>query len=139
LSISPLIKDNNIIVEFSSNSYFIKDQVSHRIPPHKILHKELYQTVSSDHQDLQVSQAQPSADLWHFKLAHCSNVVLDKLKKAHLISVKPSSSLSFYSDCNKAKTHKLPFLPSKNCANKPLQIVHSDLWGPTPIILTNEN
>jgi hypothetical protein len=42
LSISQLILDKNVIVEFSSHSCFIKDQATHRILFHGILHNGHY-------------------------------------------------------------------------------------------------
>lgn len=35
------------------------------------------------------------------------------------------------------KSHRLPFQNSQNEYIEPLQIVHSDLWGPCPIQSTN--
>jgi hypothetical protein len=45
LSISKLICANNVIVEFSSHSYFIKDQATHKILLHGILHNGLYRII----------------------------------------------------------------------------------------------
>jgi GAG-pre-integrase domain len=132
LSVSQLTSDNNVSVEFFSDSCFVKDKETQQILLHGILHKGIYK-LQPLHK-LQVFQAaQSSPDLWHYRLAHCSFPVQDKLQKAQLITSKPSSS-SFCSDCHKAKAHKLPFQPSTSPATHPLQVVHSDLWGPAPIL-----
>jgi Reverse transcriptase (RNA-dependent DNA polymerase) len=36
--------------------------------------------------------------------------------------------------CCIAKSHKLPFASSTTTANNPLEIVHCDVWGPSPVI-----
>jgi gag-polypeptide of LTR copia-type/GAG-pre-integrase domain len=132
LSVSQLTSDNNVSVEFFSDSCFVKDKETQRILLHDILHKGIYKLQPLH--NLQVFQAaQSSPDLWHYRLAHCSFSVQDKLQKAQLITSKPSSSF-FCSDCHKAKAHKLPFQPSTSSATHPLQVVHSDLWGPAPIL-----
>lgn len=43
-----------------------------------------------------------------------------------------SSKLSFCDDCSMAKAHKLPFIPSISISHAPLDILHSDVWGPAP-------
>ena len=34
----------------------------------------------------------------------------------------------------KAKSHKLPFVSSSRTSSFPLEIIHSDVWGPAPIL-----
>jgi Integrase core domain len=33
-----------------------------------------------------------------------------------------------------AKSHKLPFNSSSSTASQPLELIHSDLWGPAPVL-----
>ncbi|KAJ1701542.1 hypothetical protein LUZ63_001321 [Rhynchospora breviuscula] len=140
LSVSQLAHDNEVIIEFSSQNCVVKEQGTHKILLHGILNNGLYQIVcnSSQHQALQVSTA-ASSTLWHYRLAHCAHTVLDKLVKAKLIQSRPNKCNFVCDGCNKAKAHKLPFVPSINNATKPLEVVHSDLWGPSPIASTRGN
>jgi GAG-pre-integrase domain len=138
LNVSQLALDNNVVIEFSSSSYFVKDQGTQQVLLHGILHKGLYKVLppSPEHkfQALQVSQS--TSDVWHCRLAHCCSSVQEKLLKTKLITIKnssKSSSLSLCTDCNKAKSHKLLFSTSLNKATKPLKVVHTDLWGPSPV------
>jgi Integrase core domain len=48
-----------------------------------------------------------------------------------------ASKLNNYNDCNKAKAHILPFKSSSCFSSSPLEVVHSDLWGPAPITSSN--
>ncbi|KAJ3701404.1 hypothetical protein LUZ61_005109 [Rhynchospora tenuis] len=137
ISVSQLALDNDVIIEFSPSHCFVKDQATHKMLLHGILINGLYQLVQSpsQHQVLQVHQQQ--LDLWHYRLGHCNFQILDKLKKAKLINSGASKCNSECYGCNKAKAHKLPFVPSVNKATKPLEVIHSDLWGPAPVLSTN--
>jgi hypothetical protein len=48
-----------------------------------------------------------------------------------------SSKLSSCNDCNKAKAHVLSFIFSSCYASSPLEVIHSDLWGPSLIVSSN--
>ncbi|KAL4017234.1 hypothetical protein IC575_024912 [Cucumis melo] len=52
-----------------------------------------------------------------------------------------SSSISICNciSCLKAKMTKLPFLMSLSTSLTPLELVHNDVWGPSPIISSNGN
>jgi hypothetical protein len=82
---------------------------------------------SSSHQVFHAAVSSP--DTWHLKLVHCSPSIISALYRNKSIT---TSSLQFNPciDCNKTKAHKLPFTLSQNHATQPLQVVHTDLWGP---------
>ncbi|KAJ3708562.1 hypothetical protein LUZ61_012267 [Rhynchospora tenuis] len=133
LSVSQLTADNNVLVEFSSKSCFIKDYTTNKTLLHGTLCNGLYKlSPPSHHQALHVSQQ--TADIWHYRLAHCNFNVIDTLKKAQAIKIKSSDSVIACIGCNKAKAHKLPFVPFSSKTTQPLQLVHSDLWGPAPVL-----
>jgi hypothetical protein len=50
LSVSQLTLDNGTLIEFSSNSYFIKDKQTNQILLHGILNNDLYNILSPQHQ-----------------------------------------------------------------------------------------
>lgn len=52
-----------------------------------------------------------------------------------MCNLKSNDNPSFCSACQQGKSHKLPFSNSNSNSqsNKPLEIIHSDLWGPGPI------
>ena len=41
--------------------------------------------------------------------------------------------------CLSSKSHRLPYSYSQHQTTKPLEIIHSDLWGPSPVISRNGN
>lgn len=48
-------------------------------------------------------------------------------------NVSCNENISLCSSCQHGKGHKLPFKPSNAKATKPLEIIHSDLWGLAPL------
>ena len=49
-------------------------------------------------------------------------------------NLKFSKSFDLCSSCQLAKSHRLPFVLSESKAMKPFDLVHSDLWGPFPVL-----
>ncbi|PRQ49208.1 putative RNA-directed DNA polymerase [Rosa chinensis] len=73
-----------------------------------------------------------SHSIWHKRLGHPSNVVVSSmLSKAH-ISVEPDKCTSLCESCLSGKFTKLPFSLSSEKSSIPFEIIHSDLWGPSP-------
>ena len=75
------------------------------------------------------------AALWHYRLGHPSEFVLDLVLKD--LHVPNANKLDFYTACQDCKYCQQPFPSSMNKTSSPLQLVHSDLWGPAPL-LSNE-
>ena len=76
-----------------------------------------------------------SIDVWHKRLGHPSSSSLQHL--LHDIPIRGTSSMSFCDHCQYGKSHKLPFPISPSVSSQPLEIVHSDVWGPSPVLSVN--
>ena len=72
------------------------------------------------------------AALWHYRLGHPSEFVLDLVLKD--LHVPNANKLDFYTACQYCKYCQQPFSSSMNKTSSPLQLVHSDLWGPAPLL-----
>jgi len=48
-----------------------------------------------------------------------------------------SNEFRFCSACAQGKTHKLPYSHNDTIITTPLAVIHSDLWGPSPIVSRN--
>jgi hypothetical protein len=137
LSISQLTRDNDIIVEFTLSSCFVKDRATHKILLHGTLLNGLYQLdiqLNNNH----VLLTNQASSLWHSRLVHCSPAVVTALHNKNKI-ISTSSKVSLCTDCCKAKAHKLQFSNSLTVTTAPLQLVHTDLWGPSPITSNSGN
>jgi GAG-pre-integrase domain/Integrase core domain len=69
--------------------------------------------------------------LWHYRLGHASNVVLNKL-----LSLKYLDNCAC-DICHFSKQICLPFILSNSKTSKKFELVHYDVWGPTPLISYN--
>jgi hypothetical protein len=138
LSISQLLRDNAVMVEFTNSNYFVKNKVTHLTLLNGSIHDSLYLLQLPQQSIFNLQASTTSLDIWQRRLVHCSPVVVTTLSKQHKISAT-SSQFSFCSDYVQAKTHKIPFSPSSSKATAPLEVIHTDVWGPSPVTSTNEN
>ncbi|KAJ4777852.1 polyprotein [Rhynchospora pubera] len=77
-----------------------------------------------------------SSSIWHARLGHPSNAITLEVLNSNNLSCN-KNRLSLCHNCAQAKAHILPFSPSSSVSSFPLQIVHSDVWGPSPIVSSN--
>ncbi|KAI3768520.1 hypothetical protein L2E82_19267 [Cichorium intybus] len=68
--------------------------------------------------------------LWHRRLGHPSTGYLHTL----FPNLFPSKNLSLCETCVLAKSHRQTFKPNKTRVDVPFSLIHSDVWGPSPII-----
>ena len=80
--------------------------------------------------------------LWHHRLGYPSDSVLRRTLSFCNSTVSCndsiSSSINYCKHFLSGKMHKLLLNKSIFLASKPLELVHSDVWGPAPITSTNE-
>ena len=79
--------------------------------------------------------------LWHHRLVHPRNnalhsaiSVIEHTDVFKCTSFVPSHCKHYLS----GKMHQLPFVRSNVQTKSPLEIIHCDVWGPTPIISVND-
>lgn len=80
-----------------------------------------------------VSSTIASFDVWHNRLGHPSDKVVSTVLSQCNIKGITKSSTSVCSACCLGKLHKFPLPTSSTVHTFPLQLVYSDLWGPSPI------
>ena len=80
------------------------------------------------------SHADNSTDLWHQRLGHINEQLLQEMVSKELVegvTVSKSAKCSFCEGCVEGKMHRKPFKPVGEIISKRrLQCVHSDLCGP---------
>ena len=77
-------------------------------------------------------QDSPIKSLWHNRLGHPSISILNKI--LHFMLISPSSHQMFCDACKLGKLHQESFPCIAVKTNKPLQLIHSDVWGSFPNI-----
>ena len=78
--------------------------------------------------------------LWHHRLGHPSDKVLDVAFSSvdNVCISKSNKSFSHCKHCLSGKMHQFSFPISNFQALKPLELMHSDVWGPTPVTSLND-
>ena len=74
-----------------------------------------------------------SEDTWHRRLGHPHAQVLQLLSASKSISITNKSTKLLCESCQLGKSIRLPFSASSFVATRPLERIHCDLWGPSPI------
>jgi len=139
ISVGQLV-DVNCDVYFSYNGCLVQDQVSGKVIAKgpKVgrlfpLHFSIPRCLS-----FACTTVQNKSEVWHKRLGHPNSVVLSRLLNSGLLGNKTqfsSHDVFFYcSTCKLGKSKTLPFPSHGSHATKCFDIIHSDVWGPTPII-----
>lgn len=73
-----------------------------------------------------------SLAIWHLRLAHISKSGLNKLIKSGFIKTNESTLKShvFCNACYNGKLNEFPLKNSNTLATRPLELIHSDVFGP---------
>ncbi|KAI3703127.1 hypothetical protein L6452_28883 [Arctium lappa] len=74
-----------------------------------------------------------TTDLWHMRLSHVSYFKLEMMMKKETLRGLPKLDVktdTICAGCQYGKAHQLPYEESKFRANKPLELIHSDVFGP---------
>lgn len=72
--------------------------------------------------------------LWHRRLGHPHAPILSSVMEQ--LHVKPSNAnkINFCEACQFGKLHQNVFPSSTTKSTKPFELVHADVWGPSPIV-----
>ncbi|XP_019427158.1 PREDICTED: uncharacterized protein LOC109335479 [Lupinus angustifolius] len=71
--------------------------------------------------------------LWHSRLGHVSSPRLKYLASTGVLGSLQPNNISDCCGCKLAKFSALPFPKSVSISKAPFDLVHSDVWGPSPI------
>jgi hypothetical protein len=133
LSVHRFTRDNHIFFEFHPFHFLVKDSM--RIP---LLHGRCVDGLYplSFHGASKTTSAllstHPSAELWHQRLGHLGSFATQQIFRQNNLLVSSLNKPSHVcTACQMANSHQLPFLNSSSVSTSPLQLVHTDVWGPT--------
>ncbi|KAL6311733.1 hypothetical protein AAG906_020728 [Vitis piasezkii] len=110
ISVSKFCKTNNTSIEFFPSSFVIKDLKTGARLTQGRSKDDVYDRVS----------VKTSLANWHHRLGHPSSRIFQFLIRKHNLQIYPID-------------HKLPFGVSSLRSRGPLDLVYSDVWGPSPI------
>ncbi|KAI3769398.1 hypothetical protein L6452_00500 [Arctium lappa] len=87
---------------------------------------------SADLSSFRLSSKSSSFYLWHSRLGHVSAYRLKYLVSSGNLGNLQVHDISNCSGCKLAKFSALPFKLSKSLSVAPFDLIHSDVWGPSP-------
>ena len=142
LSVSKFTSDNDVYFEFHKFFFYVKDLQSGRILLKGKRNHGLYSLLPPP-----VSSASPAAylgvrtslDGWHSRLGHPSLRIVRQVIAKNNLDLLRSSASSICHACQLGKSHRLPFYLSASVSTQPLDLIFTDVWGPSPFPSVNGN
>ncbi|CAL2255540.1 unnamed protein product [Prunus armeniaca] len=138
LSVHQLCKDNNCVISFDASGFVIQDRVTKTILLKGRSNNGLYPIPSavSSHclsKKVALLGQHVKSSIWHHRLGHPTNEVVQSMLKASGLQCANDSSNSnpLCSACLQGKMHRLPFPIRHSRSEIPFHTVHSDVWGPS--------
>jgi hypothetical protein len=135
ISVRKLAIDNDAFVEFHPYYFFVKDRAMRTLLLKGRCRNGLYILPNKKHALLSARLPQ---ELWHRCLGHPASPVVLRILQKNIIVVDSKISPSLICNaCQLGKSHQLPFSTSNHVTTAPLQLVHTDVWGPAISSINN--
>jgi histone deacetylase 1/2 len=142
ISVSQFTRDNNVYIEFHSSSFLVKDEATGRVllrgKPKDGLYIFPTSMTSINRPQAYLSQRVP-LDVWHYRMGHPSYQTVRHLISKFSLPISSNKIPGICSACQQGKSHRLPFFNSQSVSNQPLELIFSDVWGPSPFMSTTGN
>ena len=134
LSVSKLTADYPCSFTFDSDGVIVKDKQTKQLLTRGSRTRDLYVLDNPQFTAFYSSRQQVATDgIWHQRLGHPHNEILHQLSTSNAIVMNKTSS-HMCDACQLGKTCKLPFSASDFVSSRPLERIHCDLWGPSPVV-----
>uniref|UniRef100_A0A803NPY8 Integrase catalytic domain-containing protein n=1 Tax=Cannabis sativa TaxID=3483 RepID=A0A803NPY8_CANSA len=96
------------------------------------INKDNFAQLSLYHPIALQTSVKTDINTWHHRLGHFSSTILRKIL-SHVSHSGTTQQLEFCHACQLGKSHKQPFSSTNSKASQPLELIHTDLWGPSHI------
>jgi hypothetical protein len=152
LSVQKFTSDTNTFIEFHPKLFNVKDQVTRRtllqgpsrnglypFPPsvHRLIKRNVFnKRVASPHAFIGTRVSIP---VWHSRLGHPAFRLVSRIVSRFGLPVRSDSSFNknICTACLNSKSKQLSFSPSLSQVSSPLDLIFTDVWGPSPICSHN--
>ena len=126
-------KDNGVFFEFHPTFCYVKEQESGIILLKGRIKNGLYalDSIGISNSTAYIGE-RTSADVWHARLGHPSQRIVDVIRNQSQLPFS-TEALSFCDACRCSKSTRLPSSSSQTICHAPFELVHLDLWGPSPV------
>ena len=138
LSIYRLTNDNAIYVEFHATYCVVKDEETRKSLLQGKVKDGLYLLNQAHPPEVNMGK-RTSLNQWHHLLGHPNMRVLQNAISIYGLPTLSSNKNLLGDACSSSKSYRLPYSHSLHQTIEPLEIIHSDLWGPSPVISHAKN
>jgi hypothetical protein len=123
---------------FHPSCFFVKDRTFRKILHHDLSRHGLYHWFSPTNAPPSIfSTSRTTFVGWHARLGHPADRIVCHILSKFQIPFVSNKKLVVCPACQQGKSHQLPFSIFENKSSAPLELVFSDVWGPSPILSTN--
>ena len=135
LSVYRLVSDNRIFIEFHKYFFLVKDKATRRILLRGRSKGGLYPLPLGRASHLSERQASSSVRVsssqWHQRLGHPSKNVVSSIVRNNDLECSTLDTSALVCDaCQCGKSRQLSYTASARVSTMPLELVHTDVWGP---------
>jgi len=131
------------VFEFHPFNFFVKDRATRKILFHGLSNHGLYSippssVINKPHIPAKMAMVgeRTSLSSWHSRLGHPAFQVVRRLLSSLQLPVISNKSSESCTACLRSKSHQLPFSHQHTRSTAPLQLLYTDVWGPSPLIST---
>lgn len=139
ISVFQFCNSNKTSVEFFPSYFVVKDLTTGAHLIRGRSRNNVYEWPTMRKKSMIVQRAcvgiKTSFDVWHNRLGHPSSKILKYLVSNKILPIESSRSCSsfFCDSCLCNKSHRLSFGVSSLSSRGPLDLIYTDVWGPSPI------
>ena len=142
LFVKQFCRESCVFFEFHSSVFYVKDLITKEVllsgQSKDGLYVLLENSAMSMPQAFLSASLSTSADIWHRRLGHPSSRVLSFLASNKKVTCT-SRPLNFQCPaCPLGKSSRLSLGPIGHKTSAPLELVFSDVWGPAPILSSDD-
>nr|KAJ0210601.1 hypothetical protein LSAT_V11C400160610 [Lactuca sativa] len=133
LSVSQLTSAGHYVLFGPNDVKVYKEFETPSYPIAKGRRSESIYVMSAETAYVDKTKKNQNVDLWHMRLGHVAYDKLDTMMKKKLVNGLPELEVSkglVCGGCQYGKAHQLPFEKSTYQAKAPLELIHSDVFGP---------
>ena len=134
LSVYRLTNDNYVYVEFHDDYCIIKEEGTGRPLLRGTVKDGLYLLNQENKPPIAYAAEKVAMELWHQRLGHPHFKILHHIITTYGLPTLAYNKSSPCDACSSSKLHKLPYAITQHPRSRPLELVHSDLWGPSPVL-----
>ena len=122
-----------MFVEFHSNYCVVKDEETGRPLLQGTVKDGLYLLRQTHPPEANIGK-RASLNYWHHRLGHPNMRILHNVISFYGLPTLSGNKFESCDACMSSKSHRLLYSKSSHQTSKPLEIIQSDLWGPSPVI-----